>query len=68
MAFTFFIFVVFLCSGFIFYVEALKAGMEPRKWALGGLMLGPMLFPLFNMKRYLLWRQIVGYDGPVFGA
>ncbi|MBU2977365.1 hypothetical protein KO501_03900 [Alteromonas sp. C1M14] len=68
MAFTFFFLLVFLSCGLLFYVEAFKAGMNPRKWALGGLVFGPMLFPLFNMKRYLLWRQIAGYGRPVFGA
>ncbi|WP_232373510.1 hypothetical protein [Alteromonas sp. RKMC-009] len=59
---------VFGCCAAGYYVAAMKAGMNAKRWAVGGLLLGPALFPLFNMKRYLLWREIAGYRGPVFAA
>lgn len=60
--------VAFSLCGLLFYIEAMRCGMNAKKWALGGLLFGPALFPMFNMKRYLLWRQSVGYGGPVFSA
>ena len=68
MLVTFLALTVFILSAVGYYVAAFRSGMNAKKWALGGLLLGPALFPLFNMKRYLLWRQIVGYRGPVFAA
>ncbi|MBU3022403.1 hypothetical protein KO518_11370 [Aestuariibacter sp. A3R04] len=62
------LFLVFSLCALLFYVEAMRCGMNAKKWALAGLVFGPVLFPMFNMKRYLLWRQCVGYGGPLFSA
>ncbi|WP_261389821.1 hypothetical protein [Ferrimonas balearica] len=36
-----------------FYLEAIKAGMKPARWFLKGLLLGPLLWPLFQVERQL---------------
>ncbi|OFC72271.1 hypothetical protein [Alteromonas confluentis] len=59
---------VLMLSAVAFYVAAFEAGMNAKRWAVAGLILGPALFPLFNMKRYLLWRQIVGFRNPILPA
>lgn len=60
--------VVLIASAVMFYVAAFEAGMDAKRWAVAGFLMGPALFPLFNMKRYLLWRQIVGFRNPVLSA
>ncbi len=61
-------FMLLVVSAVAFYVAAFEAGMNAKRWAIAGFLLGPVLFPLFNMKRYLLWRQIVGFRNPVLSA
>lgn len=56
------LFIVSVISGGYFYVEATKAGMKRKNWALGGLILGPMLFPLFNIHRFILVKQAIGRE------
>lgn len=48
--------------GGYFYVEASKAGMKKERWALAGLALGPMLFPLFSFHRYIQMKRDTGIN------
>ena len=49
--------VVSILSSGYFYVEATKSGMKRKNWALAGLVLGPMLFPLFTIHRFILLKK-----------
>ncbi|ADN76831.1 conserved hypothetical protein [Ferrimonas balearica DSM 9799] len=51
------LFVAVLSAPF-FYLEALKAGMAPRRWLIQGLLLGPLLWPLFQAERQLHRRAV----------
>ena len=39
-----------LCSG-LYYVQAYKSGLQAKNWAAAGLVLGPMIFPLFKAQQ-----------------
>lgn len=60
-------FVSLFCA-FFFYVDALKGGLTPRQWALGGLVFGPVLWPLLQLKKQLWMHQVCGYGGVAFRA
>ncbi|BCO22320.1 hypothetical protein LHL20_06710 [Alteromonas sp. McT4-15] len=56
-----------ICSVY-FYVEAFKWGMHAKKWALGGLILGPILLPMFSISRHIHWRNAVGFNNLYIAA
>ena len=55
-------FVITLLSSLFFYVEAFKSGMNPRLWALCGIILGPALLPMFSIQRHIAWRKDAGFN------
>ncbi|WP_115718265.1 hypothetical protein [Gallaecimonas mangrovi] len=52
-----------LSFAFLFYVDAIKGGLEPKQWALAGLLLGPIAWPLLQVKKQIWFRQVCGYSG-----
>jgi len=44
-----FIIISLMSSGF-FYCQALMNGLARKRWAMAGLVFGPMLWPMFCMK------------------
>ncbi|MBY5992967.1 hypothetical protein [Ferrimonas balearica] len=46
-----------LLSAPFFYVEAAKEGMTPLRWGIKALLLGPLLWPLFQAERQLHRRR-----------
>lgn len=54
-------------SGY-FFVEATKAGMKRKNWALGGLVMGPMLVPLFTIHRFIHIQKASGRQAVYFNA
>lgn len=46
--------VISLLSAVYFYIQALKNAMGAKRWCLLGLLLGPLLLPMFNTHKRLL--------------
>ena len=55
------IFLISMVSAVCFYISALTAGLNAKRWALGGLFFGPLLLPMFSISRHIAWRRSVGY-------
>ena len=51
-----------------FYVEAFKWGMNAKKWAIAGLVFGPVLLPMFSISRHIHWRNAVGFNNLYIAA
>lgn len=47
--------VVCLLSAAYFYTQALKNAMGAKRWGMLALFFGPLLWPMFNIHRRLLW-------------
>lgn len=61
-------FVVSLVSALYFYVDAFKSGLPPKRWAFGGLIIGPLLLPMFNISKHIAWRKAVGFGSVSISA
>lgn len=57
-----------LMSCVFFYVEAMKSGLNAKVWAFAGLMLGPVVLPLFTIHRHVAWRRAVGFNNLYLAA
>ena len=55
-------------SGVYFYIESLKAGLAEKRWALAGVILGPLLFPMFTISRHVRMRRDTGFNNAVLRA
>ncbi|RDV25207.1 hypothetical protein DXV75_11400 [Alteromonas aestuariivivens] len=53
---------VAVLSSVFYYIEAVKSGLNARNWALAGLLLGPLLFPMFTVSRHVAWRRSTGFN------
>lgn len=61
-------FIVCLLSAPCFYVNAIKSGVPAKRWAFGGLLVGPVLLPMFSISKHIAWRKAVGYGNVTLGA
>lgn len=61
-------FVVSLLCAPYFYVDAVKSGLPAKRWAVGGLIIGPLLLPMFNISKHIAWRKSVGYGNVTLNA
>jgi hypothetical protein len=52
-----------LCS-LGYYVQSYKTGLKAKRWALAGLLFGPMLYPLFRSRQRM---SLVEARGPKKG-
>lgn len=59
---------VAVLSSLFYYIEAFRWGMNAKGWAAAGLMLGPVLLPLFSIQRHVQWRRAVGFNNLVMQA
>lgn len=60
-----------LCSvafSALYYVQAFKTGLTAKKWALAGLILGPMLYPLFRSRQRIKLLRSRGVNSVVLVA
>ncbi len=57
----------FVCCMF-FFVEAIKWAMPAKRWAMIGLLMGPMVLPLFSIARHIQWRKAVGFNNLYIAA
>lgn len=51
-----------LLSSVFFYLEAVKWGMNAKRWGAAALVLGPLLYPMFNIAKHVHWRRAVGFN------
>lgn len=49
-----------VCSIY-FYVEAFKHGLVAKYWAWAGFFLGPIILPLFSIKKHMAMRRASGF-------
>jgi hypothetical protein len=53
---------------YFYYGLALRSGLPYYRWALAGLVLGPVLWPLFTMKKRFAIYRLHGVAGQVLKA
>ena len=53
---------VFVVSAIFYYVEAIKSGLNAKIWLLAGFFLGPLVLPMFMIRRHVEWRKSVGFN------
>jgi len=56
-----FIVIISLVSCGFFYCQALMSGLGRKRWAMAGLVFGPMVWPMFCMKRRIKITQRFGW-------
>lgn len=49
-------------SALLLYVQALKNAMGAKRWGAAGLVLGPLVLPLFVSRKRLLLMRAMGRD------
>jgi len=49
-------------------VEAVKWGMNPKRWAAAAFLMGPFLLPMFGIAKHVQWRRAAGFDNIVMSA
>jgi hypothetical protein len=52
----------FLISSIYYYVEAVKNAMGKKRWLVGGMIMGPMLLPMFVISKAVQMRKTTGFD------
>jgi hypothetical protein len=52
----------FLVSSLYYYVEAVKNAMGKKRWLVGGMIMGPMLLPMFTISKTLQLRKTTGFN------
>ena len=62
-----FVVVCLLCAVF-FYCQALQSGMGRKRWATAGLVLGPLVWPMFCMEKRMKTFKRFGTKFGVFNA
>ncbi|MGQ8366801.1 hypothetical protein [Glaciecola sp. 1036] len=65
---TILLLISFVLSASYFYVEAVVHGMAKRKWLVGGIMLGPLLIPMFEISKHMTVRKAIGFNSKYLAA
>ncbi|WP_206484622.1 hypothetical protein [Thalassotalea sp. G2M2-11] len=60
--------VVALLFSIFFYCQALTSGLGRKRWAVAGLVFGPLIWPMFCMKKRMKVNQMFGFNCLVFRA
>ncbi|WP_199608833.1 hypothetical protein [Flocculibacter collagenilyticus] len=63
-----FVVLALLLSSLYFYVQAFKSGLCQKKWAIAGLVFGPILLPMFSIKKQVHFRKSVGFGAVLLRA
>lgn len=56
-----------LCGGF-FYCQALVTGFGCKRWTVAGLLFGPLIWPMFAMKKRMQLNRLFGFEQLTFRA
>jgi len=51
------------CFSVYLAIEAMKAGMCERRWFFAAMCLGPLIWPMFNMKKQMHFRKLQAEEG-----
>ncbi|MDN4503714.1 hypothetical protein QX776_14990 [Alteromonadaceae bacterium BrNp21-10] len=49
---------VLLLSSIYYYTQSFKHALNAKRWAVAGLIAGPLLLPLFNVKKRMAYRKV----------
>ena len=58
-----FLLIFVLCFSIYLAIEAMKAGMCGRKWFFAAMCLGPIIWPMFNVKKQMYFRKLQAKEG-----
>jgi len=69
MLFLMFLVVCFsvLC-GVFFYCQALVSGFGRKRWTMAGIAFGPLIWPMFAMKKRMQLNRLFGFEQLIFRA
>ncbi|GLR72032.1 hypothetical protein [Agaribacter marinus] len=62
------VFVSYVLSASYYYVESVVNGMNKRRWLFGGVVMGPLLLPMFQISKHMTVRKSVGFNSLYFCA
>jgi len=54
--------------GVFFYYQALVIGFGCKRWVLAGVLFGPLIWPMFAMKRRMQLNSLFGFEQLIFRA
>ena len=57
-----------ILSGLFYYVEAFRTGLSAKRWGIAGLVMGPLLLPLFSVKQHMALRKVRGFGSAYLNA
>ena len=60
-------FVSALC-GLFFYCQALVIGFGRKRWTMAGAVFGPLIWPMFVMKKRMQQHRLFGFEQLIFRA
>jgi len=55
-------------SGVFFYCHALIAGFALKRWVMAGIIFGPLIWPMFAMKKRMHLNSLFGFKQLIFKA
>ena len=56
-----------LC-GVFFYCQALVTGFGRKRWTMAGIDFGPLVWPMFAMKKRMRLNRLFGFEQLIFRA
>ena len=56
-----------VCGAF-FYCQALVAGFDRIRWTVAGIIFGPLIWPMFVMKKRMRLNSLFGFEQLIFRA
>jgi len=56
-----------LC-GVFFYCQALVMGFGRKRWTMAGIVFGPLVWPMFAMKKRMQVNRLFGFEQLIFRA
>jgi len=59
---------VVFCSAVYIAIEAMKNGMSKKVWFVAGMCFGPIILPMFNVKRKMALLKNTDRDSVLFNA
>jgi len=57
-----------MVCGFFFNIQALVAGFGRKRWTVAGLLFGPLVWPMFMMKKRMQLNHLFGFNQLIFKA
>lgn len=56
-----------ICGAF-FYCQALATGFGRKRWTVAGIVFGPLVWPMFAMKKRMQLNRLFGFEQLIFNA